>query len=85
VNEDEIRDILAERLARAGVEGVQAINPPRVRFHDTRWSVVLRDGGDAPRAAHVLKRTPGVEDIRRARRTAPVLTFVVERGAVHRL
>lgn len=82
MTQDEIRDHLAERLARAGVEGIQAINPPDVRHHPTHWALVLDDGDDAPRAVRVLKHTPGVEDIRRARRTAPVVTFVVEWNAV---
>ena len=82
MTQDEIRDHLAERLTRAGVEGVQAINPPKVRLHPTHWSLVLADRDDAPRAVQVLKHIPGVEDIRRERRTTNLITFVVERNAV---
>lgn len=83
MNHDEIRDVLAERLRRAGVEGVAAINPPEVRIHPTHWALVLDDGGDAPRAVQALRDTPGIDDIGRARRITKVITFRVERNAMH--
>jgi hypothetical protein len=79
VTEDEMQAEIAARLKAAGVEGVQAINPPHVRLHDRAWSLLLADSDDSRRAVHVLEHIPGVHDVRGGRRTSSFITFEVER------
>jgi hypothetical protein len=77
VTEDEKADAIAEQLAAAGVEGVQAVCTPADRMHPDRWAVALRDTAETSRTVYVLKHIDGVTDIRRAKRRASVVTFIV--------
>lgn len=63
---DEIRDILAARLERAGVTAVRAIHPPIGGPGDRMWTVALEEGAPTRDAVDVLEETPGVSGVRRS-------------------
>lgn len=76
--EDVVAQDIARRLEAAGVDNIEAINPPSVRGHERVWILLLTDGDRTGKASRALKRISWVRDVAPATLARSAVTFVVE-------